>query len=161
MSSYRVIFFFPKALKGIEGTHSLQMGKLRHNGLAQIPSMAGWRQLPDLIWQMSSFHWHSKTRSSSGAFPPGTTEHREHPPMQQEHLAQRCSTAMLGLRSASGAETGVSHSCREGWAVWKWEGPARPTLLPVGQVLSSFWMLGFSVTWTKSTEWRGLKENVH
>lgn len=117
MSSYNVIFFPLRFSKALTGTHTLQMGKLRHKGLAQIPSMAGWRQLPDLIWQMFSFHWHSKSGSSSGVFPPGTTEHREHPPMQEEHLAQRCSPAMLGLRNANGAETGDSHSCREGWAV--------------------------------------------
>lgn len=55
------------------------MGKLRHKELAQIQSVAGWRQLSDLT-QMCGFHWHSKSRSGSGAFPPGTTEHRNTQP---------------------------------------------------------------------------------
>lgn len=100
MSSYKVIFF-PKALKGIATYTYPADGQTEARGTCPN-AQHGW------------------VETATGSHPVDVRLSLAQPSLNQAqgHFpAQRCSPAMLGLRNASGAETGVSHSCREGWAV--------------------------------------------
>lgn len=138
MSSYKVIFF-PKALKAIDrDTYSID-GQTEAQGTCPNcqygwVGTAAWSHPADVQLSLAQ-----QVQIRPWGISPGSTEHREHPPMQEQHPAQRCSQPCWGWGMQGGAQTGVSHSYRKRWAVQKWEGPVRPTPLPADQCWASGW----------------------
>lgn len=95
------MIFFPKALKGIATYTYPADGQTEARGTCPN-AQHGW------------------VEAAAGSHPVGvqlSLAQQVRIRLRGIFPAQRCSPAMLGLRNASGAETGVSHSCREGWAV--------------------------------------------